>query len=69
MTSQNFRNDPMFLRNQFESEGVFEIPKIQKDEISLENVELIGYDKIGENKKRKTNQKSFISFWTTTNLM
>ena len=55
--SQNFRNDPMFLRNQFESEGVFEIPKIQKDEISLENVELIGYDKISENEKEKNKSK------------
>ncbi len=57
MISQNFRNDPMFLRNQFESEGVFEIPKIQKDEISLENVELIGYDKISENEKEKNKSK------------
>ncbi len=57
MTSQNFRNNPMFLRNQFESEGVFEIPKIQKDEISLENIKLIGYDRISENEKEKNKSK------------
>ncbi len=47
----------MFLRNQFESEGVFEIPKIQKDEIFLENIKLIGYDRISENEKEKNKSK------------
>lgn len=46
MTSIEFRNDPMFLRNQFENEGTFEMPKIQKEEINLENIELVGYDKL-----------------------
>lgn len=46
MTSVEFRNDPMFLRNQFESDGTFEMPKIKKDEIDLENIELVGYDKL-----------------------
>jgi len=48
MTSEKFRNNPMFLRNQFRGDGVFEIPKIEKNEIDLENIELIGYDKISE---------------------
>ena len=46
MTSVEFRNDPMFLRNQFENEGTFEMPKIKKEEINLENIELVGYDKL-----------------------
>ena len=46
MTSEEFRTDPMFLRNQFDSNGIFEIPLIRKDEIDLDDVELIGYDKL-----------------------
>lgn len=46
MTSVEFRNDPMFLRNQFENEGTFEMPKIKREEIDLENLELVGYDKL-----------------------
>ena len=38
----------MFLRNQFKGDGVFEIPKIKKEEIKLDNIELIGYDKLNE---------------------
>lgn len=43
----------MFLRNQFKGDGVFEIPKIEKEEIELENIELIGYDKLSENETDK----------------
>ena len=43
----------MFLRNQFKGDGVFEIPKIEKEEIELENIELIGYDKLNENETDK----------------
>lgn len=46
LTSVEFRNNPMFLRNQFENEGTFEMPKIKKEEINLENIELVGYDKL-----------------------
>lgn len=53
MTSEEFRTDPMFLRNQFKGDGVFEIPKIKKEELELENVELIGYDKLGGNETDK----------------
>lgn len=48
MTSIEFRNDPMFLRNQFKPDGTFEMPKIKKDKISLENIELVGYDKLND---------------------
>lgn len=53
MTSEKFRTNPMFLRNQFKGDGVFEIPKIEKEEIELENIELIGYDKLSENETDK----------------
>ena len=48
MTSEKFRTNPMFLRNQFKGDGVFEIPKIEREEIELENVELVGYDRLSE---------------------
>lgn len=53
MTSIEFRTDPMFLRNQFKGDGVFEIPKIKKEEIELENIELTGYDKLNEKETEK----------------
>lgn len=53
MKSAEFRNNPLFLRNQFKGDGVFEIPKIEKEELKLENVELIGYDKLSENETDK----------------
>ena len=53
MTSEKFRTNPMFLRNHFPGDGVFEIPKIKKEEIDLENIGLIGYDRLSENKTNK----------------
>lgn len=46
MTSEEFRTNPLLLRNQFERSGTFEIPIIQKEKIRFENLELIGYDKL-----------------------
>ena len=53
MTSEEFRTDPLFLRNQFKPQGIFEIPLIKREKISLEDVELIGYDKLNENDTEK----------------
>lgn len=53
MTSEEFRKNPLLLRNRFERSGTFEIPLIHKDDVMLENLELIGYDKISSG---KTNQ-------------
>ncbi len=50
MKSIEFRTNPMFLRNQFKSDGIFEIPLLRIDEINLEKIELIGYDKLCDNK-------------------
>ena len=50
MTSLEFRNDAMFLRNHFIGEGAFEMPKIKKEEVDLENIELVGYDKLSSSK-------------------
>ena len=50
MTSEEFRTNPLLLRNQFEKAGTLEIPLIRKDEVTLENLSLIGYDKISSGK-------------------
>ena len=44
---------PMFLRNQFVRDGTFEMPIIQKTNLDLETIELIGYDKLNEGEKNK----------------
>ena len=46
ITSYEFRNDTMFLRNQFKSVGMFRLPLVKKQEISLEDVSLIGMIKL-----------------------
>lgn len=38
----------MILRNQFKSVGMFKLPLVKKQEISLEDVKLIGYDKVNQ---------------------
>lgn len=41
----------MFLRNQFSGVGMFKLPLIKKQDVNLENVSLIGYDKINQSKQ------------------
>ena len=53
MKSVDFRNDPMFLRNQFARDGTLEMPVIKKTKLDLDNIELIGYDKLSEGQKEK----------------
>ena len=53
MKSVDFRNDPMFLRYQFARDGTFEMPMIKRTKISLDDIELIGYDKLNEGQTDK----------------
>ena len=53
MKSVDFRNDPMFLRNQFERDGTFEMPVIKKTKLDLDDIEFIGYDKLNEGQTDK----------------
>ena len=46
MKSEMFRNQSLFLRNQFTGDGVAEIPILKKQDVDLSQVKLIGYDKI-----------------------
>ena len=61
MTSEEFRNNPLFLRNQFDGNGTFEMPVIQKQDVDLDNVSLIGYDKTKSGDKAGAN--SFVHFF------
>ena len=53
MKSVDFRNDPMFLRNQFARDGTFEMPIIKKTKLDLDDIEFIGYDKLNEGQTDK----------------
>jgi len=41
MVSKEFRNDPLFLRNQFDSESKYGFAKIRKQELNLSDVKLL----------------------------
>ena len=61
MTSEEFRSNPLFLRNQFKSDGVFEMPIIRRQNIDLIDFQLIGYDQIKPGDK--ANEQSFVHFF------
>lgn len=46
MKSINFRNSDLFLRNGFESDNLWGFPLIKKQEIDLDNIDLISYSDI-----------------------
>lgn len=54
ITSYEFRNDTMFLRNECKSVGMFKLPLVKRQEISLEDVNLIGYDKVNQSNDYKS---------------
>jgi len=41
MTSKIYRNDPLFLRNEFETEGRWGFPIIKKQQLDVDDIELI----------------------------
>lgn len=53
MKSVEFRNNPMFLRNQFARDGTFEMPIIKKTKLDLDNIAFVGYDKLNEKETDK----------------
>lgn len=53
LKSVDFRNDPMFLRNQFARDGTFEMPVIKKTKLDLDNIEFVGYDRLSEKERDK----------------
>lgn len=61
ITSEQFRSNPLFLRNQFKTEGNFEIPIIKKQDIDVSDFKLIGYDQIKHDDKEHNN--SYVHFF------
>lgn len=55
MTSKEFRNDPLFLRNSFVSQGKLGIPIIKKQNVDWNNIDLISINdtRLRENKANK----------------
>lgn len=49
MTSLEMRNDPLFMRNSFDSVGKWDIPIIKKQDVPLDNVRLIAYSDTKQN--------------------
>ncbi|MDD6923180.1 MAG: DUF4417 domain-containing protein [Veillonellaceae bacterium] len=43
MTSYEIRNNPLFLRNAYFSDNIWDIPCIEKQDLSLQHVSLIAY--------------------------
>lgn len=56
----------MFLRNQFKGVGMFKLPLVKKQEISLEDVKLIGYDKINQSDDYKSIVHFFLDDYSQT---
>ena len=56
MNSFEVRNDPLFLRNDFGVDGKWDFPIIKKQELSLENLELISFSDISRNDTKNLNK-------------
>lgn len=62
MTSVIFRNDPLFLRNEFEVEGKWGFPIVRKQALDLDGIELIACS-MSAVKIQRICTKEFISLW------
>ncbi len=60
--SKSKRNNPLFMRNQFQVEGKYGIPIVKKQDIPLENLSLIACSDT-QSHASKTNKKSGVHFF------
>ena len=49
MTSKKMRTNPLFMRNEFEVEGRWDFPIIHRQEIDLNDIELISCADVSRN--------------------
>jgi hypothetical protein len=65
MKSKEFRNSPLFLRNDYKSEGEWNFPIIKRQELDLNNLDLISYSDISskDNKNLHKGVHFFIDDW------
>lgn len=47
-TSKSMRNDDLFMRNKYKMVGKFDIPLVKKQNIDIENIQLIAYSDINK---------------------
>lgn len=52
MTSKIYRNDPLFLRNEFETEGRWGFPIIKKQQLDVNDIELISCSDVSKKDDR-----------------
>ena len=62
MTSKEFRNSPLFLRNSFGGNGKWEIPIVKRQYIDLDNIELISINDTRLN-ETETNKRKGVHFF------
>lgn len=62
MKSLEYRNNPFFLRNGFETSGKWQLPLIRAQKIDLSNIELIAYSDAKYNDS-KINRKKGLHFF------
>lgn len=62
MKSVDFRNDPLFLRNEFDTEGKYQFPIVRKQEIDLSNVQLISASDAKYNDREENRRKGLHHF-------
>jgi len=61
MNSKTFRNDPLFLRNEFETEGKWGFPIIKKQQLDVTDIELISCSDVS--KKDDKNLQKGVHFF------
>lgn len=61
MNSKTFRNDPLFLRNEFETEGRWGFPIIKKQQLDVNDIELISCSDVS--KKNDKNLHKGVHFF------
>ncbi len=64
MTSSEMRNNILFLRNNFETVGKWNIPLIRKQNIDTENIKLIAYPNTRANDSKRKKNAVFIFLLT-----
>ena len=61
MTSKSMRDNPLFMRNNFDSVGKWGIPLIQKQELSTDDIMLVACSDTRANDKEENRKKAFTS--------
>ena len=62
MKSSFFRNQPLFLRNEFETAGKWQLPVIRKQSLDLNEIELISYSDAKYNDNSENRKKGLHFF-------